>query len=270
MRTDAESNMSQAPADEVQMLDEEGLIVSDNDVLCGRGNYLQGHYGNERFRTLTSLRHDANYDTYSVDEKKAVALEIMNHIASLEPPGRFMRRPLGKDKLRGTEGPWVELTRKESLKKVCQALRDCHRQDRKAYANGVVAPDDVQRVSEDLAVSSKTLKQQAAEAINNKLREALEAARLPEKDINEQLRRREADPSYVVPGFTLLNDGSYAESSSMPTLRGQDATASTPEGQSLLSLISSFPIDMDAHKRARIHAGYEPPGVEETSAGVAP
>ena len=246
----------QLPADE--------LIVTDNDVLCGRGNYLQGHFGNERFRTLTSLRHDADFDTYSVDQKKAVALEIIDHIASLKPPGRFMKRPSGKNKLRGTEGPWIELTPKECLKKVCQALRDCHRQGRKAYANGVIAPEDVQKVSECLAASNKTLKQQATEATNNKLREAMEAAGLPENDINEHLRKREADPSYVVPGFALLNDGSYGESSSM---RGQDATASSPEGQSLLSLISSFPIDMDAHMKARVHAGYEPPG-EETSAAA--
>jgi hypothetical protein len=37
------------------------IVVTDNDVLCGRGVNIAAHAGNERFRTLVTTRADANY-----------------------------------------------------------------------------------------------------------------------------------------------------------------------------------------------------------------
>ena len=86
-----------------------GIVVRDNDVLSGRGAGIAAHIGNERFRTLITIRADDNYcEGYSASEKKAVAEEIVNHIASLNPPGRFLKRD-GSSKAY----PWYELSPKE-------------------------------------------------------------------------------------------------------------------------------------------------------------
>ena len=69
------------------------IIPTDNDVLCGRGVNIASHPGNERFRTLITTRSDAQYcEIYTATEKRAVAEEIVRHIASLDPPGRFLKR----------------------------------------------------------------------------------------------------------------------------------------------------------------------------------
>ena len=86
-----------------------GIIVRDNDVLSGRGSGIAGHYGNIRFRALIATRADENFcEGYSASEKKAVAEEIVNHIASLNSPGRFLKRD-GSSKAY----PWYELSYKE-------------------------------------------------------------------------------------------------------------------------------------------------------------
>ena len=64
------------------------IVVHDHDVLSGRGISIAEHPGNERFRTLitTSFRDKLYCTTYSVQEKKALAEEIIAHIQSLQPP----------------------------------------------------------------------------------------------------------------------------------------------------------------------------------------
>ena len=85
------------------------IIVRDNDVLSGRGPGIAGHLGNERFRALITTRADENYcDCYTPNEKRAVAEEIIKHIASLDPPGQFLKRDGS-----GKAYPWYEVSRKE-------------------------------------------------------------------------------------------------------------------------------------------------------------
>jgi len=194
------------------------IVVTDNDVLSGRGVNIAAHPGNERFRTLVTTRADASYcESYSASEKKAVAEEIVRHIASLNPPGRFLKREGRGQVSRGLNGPWEELNRREAIKKVCQALRDCNRSDRESYAQGVTPPEDVKAVAEELAGSGVALKDRASRAaeevaaeISTRLREAMEAAGVPEETIEEQLKRQRADPTYVIPGFSMTASGGFA------------------------------------------------------------
>ena len=154
-------------------------------------------------RTLVTTRADDSYcDTYSATEKKAVSEEIVRHIASLTPPGRFLKREGRGQVSRGLNGPWEELSRRDAIKKTCQALRDCNRGDRATYAHGVAAPSDVKAVAEELATSGVALKERAARAAaecaaeaSARLRSAMEAAGVPEDSIEEQLRRHKADPT---------------------------------------------------------------------------
>ena len=88
------------------------VVVTENDVLSGRGVNIAAHPGNERFRTLVTTRADTSYcETYSATEKKAVAEEIVRHISSLEPPGRFLKREGRGQVSRGLNGPWEEHVR---------------------------------------------------------------------------------------------------------------------------------------------------------------
>ena len=154
------------------------IKVHDNDVLSGRGVNIAHHPGNKRFRTLiTSRQDDAYCTTYSASEKRAVAMEIIKHIQSLDPPGRFLRREGRGQVSRGLNGPWDVLTDKECVKKTCQALRDCNRTDRTGYAVGVDIPEDVARNKAELDASGLTKKEQAtAAAAASVVATAVEAA----------------------------------------------------------------------------------------------
>jgi hypothetical protein len=142
------------------------IVAHDHDVLCGRGVNIAQHTGNERFRSLVNTRHDESYcENFSTSEKKALALEIIEHIQSLQPPGRFLKRSGRQHSSRGLEGPWEELTSKERSKKTCQALRDCNRNDRTGYGVSVTIPEDVKQQADELSKSGLSLKEYAANRV---------------------------------------------------------------------------------------------------------
>lgn len=258
------------------------IVVTDNDVLSGRGVNIAAHPGNERFRTLVTTRADASYcETYSATEKKAVAEEIVRHISTLEPAGRFLKREGRGQVSRGLNGPWEELSRRESIKKTCQALRDCNRSDRATYAHGVAAPTDVKVVAEELATSGIALKDRAARAAeecavetSTRLREAMEQAGVPEETIEEQLRRQRADPTYVIPGFAMTATGAFApiaqpgypnimqvigpDGIPIPTHDPVPTPGQMPGIYSMYPhpALDAAPINMEAHLAARVAAGY--------------
>ena len=141
------------------------LHVHNHDVLSGRGVNIAHHPGNERFRTLVTTYTDKSYCTsYSVVEKKAVADQIIQHIKALDPPGRFLKRE-GKGAVsRALIGPWEELSQKDAVKKTCQALRDCNRQDRTGYAVAVKAPVDVKHAADRASKAGLSVKERAKAA----------------------------------------------------------------------------------------------------------
>eukprot|EP00934_Nitzschia_sp_Nitz4_P006845 Nitzschia sp. Nitz4//scaffold68_size99682//31503//32690//NITZ4_004559-RA/size99682-processed-gene-0.17-mRNA-1//1//CDS//3329556578//6835//frame0 len=133
-----------------------------NDVLFGRGINLAGLAGNERLRALAKARRDSDYcEQFSSSEKRALAVEIVQHIQSLDPPGRFLKRPKGFETTRNYQGHWEVLSEKDAIKKATQTLRDCNRSDRRGYANEVEAPDDVVEFANRLTHSGLTLRKYA-------------------------------------------------------------------------------------------------------------
>ena len=141
------------------------IVVHDNDVLSGRGVIIAEHPGNKRYRALISTHYDKDYcETYTTSEKRAVAENIIKHIRELDPPGRFLQRDGNCKKARGLTGPWEVINHDAVVKKACQGLRDCNRQDRKGYANGVQQPEDVRVSHEKRKQSGLTSKQQATAA----------------------------------------------------------------------------------------------------------
>jgi hypothetical protein len=159
------------------------LVPDQHDVLCGRGVNVAQHPGNERFRALINARHDENYcHSYSTSEKRAVAEDIIKHLKELNPPGRFLKRPGRSKNSRGLEGPWEELSEKDSIKKTCQALRDCNRLDRTGYALSVSVPDDVQYFEQMRSQSGLTNKQYAEITAAKLKQDAEEAATVAKRE----------------------------------------------------------------------------------------
>ena len=87
----------------------------DNDIIKGRGNGANLHPGNIHFRQLVKVAREG-YALSSKADKKKYAESILQHISSLDPPGRF----LDKD----DKGQWFVMDAKKSKAKTRQALRE--------------------------------------------------------------------------------------------------------------------------------------------------
>ena len=103
------------------------IFVHNHDVLSGRSISIAQHPGNDRYKSLVASYIEKSYSkTASIAEKKAVAIQIMQDIQNLDPPGRFLKREVKGRVPKGLEeGTWEELTEKDVARKTCQALRDC-------------------------------------------------------------------------------------------------------------------------------------------------
>jgi hypothetical protein len=139
--------------------------VHDHDVLSGRGAFVNGHIGNERFRQLAIERKD-RFDAGNYADKRALATEIVGIIRSLDPPGRFLKRATGNSNrpeetahdegwsmyTRGLDGEWEELSDDKAVHKACQVMRDLHRPDRaaerKSYSRRTKNHEMVEEVEE--------------------------------------------------------------------------------------------------------------------------
>lgn len=135
------------PMDDVDMplaleapLVENPLGVNSNDVLCGRGAFANDHSGNKRLRAL-AIERKARFEAGNYNEKKMLASEIVKHIGSLSPPGRFLKRippnqkvdpadPLLAVPPTENDHGWFRLEENMAVQKACQVMRDIARPDR--------------------------------------------------------------------------------------------------------------------------------------------
>ena len=85
-----------------------------NDVLCGRGRFAMKWNGNLLFTDLVKS-NKITYFASDLKAKKQISRNIVNHIYSLSPPGRFLKM---------NDDEWVELGYKQAIKKTRQALRE--------------------------------------------------------------------------------------------------------------------------------------------------
>lgn len=136
------------PMDDVEVMEplpvpltENPRGVNENDVLCGRGAFVNGHTGNLQLRTMAQERKD-RFDKGGYTTKRSLALEIVTLIRNLEPPGRFLKRPDPHKPLvfdeasyvvapLGEDPGWLEVDEERAIHKTCQVMRDIDRADRK-------------------------------------------------------------------------------------------------------------------------------------------
>jgi len=87
-----------------------------NDVLSGRGNFVNHHSGNEQFRKLVK-HHKEAYVACPKAQKAIYSKIIYDEIRSMNPPGRFLKQD-SSTKL------WNDIGEKKALDKIRQALRE--------------------------------------------------------------------------------------------------------------------------------------------------
>jgi hypothetical protein len=88
----------------------------DNDILSGRGNFVNFHPGNERFRAAVR-KHKVQYVAAAKCMKPKFAEMILDEIKLWNPPGRFLRQD-------DTTKLWYDIGDKKALDKTRQALRE--------------------------------------------------------------------------------------------------------------------------------------------------
>jgi hypothetical protein len=63
------------------------IIVTDNDVLLGRGGKNNQHPGNDKIR-LVAIKYSSFYQAALKKEKPAIALLLVHQVQSTKPIGR--------------------------------------------------------------------------------------------------------------------------------------------------------------------------------------
>lgn len=119
------------------------IVVTEQDILCGRGGATNHHQGNKRFRDVVAL-HRPDYVAATKIRKPDVARKIVRAIRLASPPGRFLKK---RD-----DGKWVDIGDKKAAEKASQALREKGPDARKAAktsSNAVAAAAAVVAVGID-------------------------------------------------------------------------------------------------------------------------
>eukprot|EP00980_Cylindrotheca_fusiformis_P017897 scaffold5682_cov140-Cylindrotheca_fusiformis.AAC.8 len=98
-------------------VDKDGnILVTDHDILCGRGGLTNHHKGNKRFRDIVAL-HRPDYVRAPKIQKPSVARVIVRAIRNGDPPGRFLKKD-------SKTGLWYDIGDKRAAEKTSQALRE--------------------------------------------------------------------------------------------------------------------------------------------------
>lgn len=66
------------------------ITVSYNDVVCGKGKTTSSLVGNQRYKVWISLYKDSFAKAYSDEEKRNIAIKIVNAVCTGVPAGRFL------------------------------------------------------------------------------------------------------------------------------------------------------------------------------------
>jgi len=94
------------------------IIINPNshDILLGRGNLANYHEGNRNFRAIVK-KYKTAYLGAPTSRKIELANIVINEVADLDPPGRFLTQD-------STTLLWRQVDKKRALGKVRQALRE--------------------------------------------------------------------------------------------------------------------------------------------------
>ena len=94
-----------------------------HDVLFGRGHAVSQTKGNIHFRCVI-WDHKKQYLNAAKEVKNSIGEKIINMIANLNPPGRFLERCSCSGNTGGTNSSFVLVSTTRAIEKACQALRE--------------------------------------------------------------------------------------------------------------------------------------------------
>ena len=139
---------------------------ASHDVICDKGQEVAQHPGNERFRALVKARSKDTYrDDFTPYEKKALAWEIVKHIHSLNPPGRFLQQVNNQTHNQGLAGPFEVLNQKKSIERAYQALQYYNRQHRDGNAASPTTDESVTQKIDETEARGQSLKDNTGAAM---------------------------------------------------------------------------------------------------------
>ena len=100
-----------------------------HDVLCGRGGSINSHLGNIRYRDWVKERKERYNPSASKVSKASLCREVVDLVAVLNPPGRFLQRmdeaPGGMGGIMSMQtGWWMPINDQKAMAKTSQALRE--------------------------------------------------------------------------------------------------------------------------------------------------
>ena len=173
-------------------VDEEGnVLVTDHDILLGRGGLTNHHKGNKRFRDIVAL-HRPDYVRAPKIQKPSVARVIVRAIRNGDPPGRFLK----KDE---KSGKWVDVGDKKAAEKTSQALRekptdekDQTQTDSAALGVNVLLPDPSTYLAAMTGASlPNTVVGKTNEESTESKKDEVESSKNGEKDVSEDKEKNE-------------------------------------------------------------------------------
>jgi hypothetical protein len=114
--------------------------IHEHDVLCGRGEDVYCHAGNEYFRKFVDERKTVYLKTIIKREKRLIAQDVVELIHLRSPRGRFLdkvkppdgasskgkgpKKKSSRSKLNKVDLGWVEICNDKAREKASQALRE--------------------------------------------------------------------------------------------------------------------------------------------------
>ena len=104
-------------------------------VLSGRGNKINFHKGNEYYRKLVNCLR-LEYVATPKAQKLEFGKLVVEHIRSLDPPGRF----LTKDP---KTGKYIDIGERKAIDKTRQALREGAPEIESKIKNGEIVVEEV-------------------------------------------------------------------------------------------------------------------------------
>lgn len=113
------------------------LKPGPHDVLCGRGNRINGYKGNRLFQQVVRQTR-IEYVAVAKRDKRAFATHLVRAINALDPPGKFLKTEEVNGKFK-----YVEMDEKAAVVKSRQALREGAPEIEKSIKEGVIKPRTV-------------------------------------------------------------------------------------------------------------------------------
>jgi len=100
------------------------VTPNENDVLLGRGHFVNNYPGNLRFRRIANEQKPHYIAAAKRKEKRSIALGVIMEVQSSDPPGRFLIDSSGSKISVLSDGVWEVASQDKALEKVLHRMRE--------------------------------------------------------------------------------------------------------------------------------------------------